>query len=262
MGQDTVALAVIGLVVSAILFWVVKKAAQEAYLFCAVKKAAQESARQDRQQNVQEANRLLKELNKSLGFPEGTGPTGIMVDGQYRVVHVGHTKRMKNDPVYAFGNEMAGIIMEIGDLENALKEAQASNDTALARSISNELQALERKAERLAIERKAHTSIDKNQRGITMSDLIDMRAHIMEQWEEALNVARGNGYWRDVEACTGVIESFHDLIREAILSEGFSGDAKAALQAWDNAGDAERKYRRIAETSARLEAPVPDGSAW
>lgn len=107
---------------------------------------AQEAADQDRQGNVREANRLLKEINKSLGYPEGQGPTGIMVDGQYRVVNVGHTERMKNDPAYGFGNEMAGIMAEMTDLENALKEAQARNDTALARAISNELQALERKA--------------------------------------------------------------------------------------------------------------------
>jgi hypothetical protein len=62
---------------------------------------------------------------------------------------------MKNDPVYAFGNEMAGIMMEINDLESALKEAQASNNTALARSITNELQVLER---------KAHALMDKHQR--------------------------------------------------------------------------------------------------
>jgi uncharacterized membrane protein YhaH (DUF805 family) len=116
---------------------------------------AQEAAGQDQQQNVREANRLLKDINKSLGFPEGQGPTGIMVDGQYRVVNVGHTERMKNDPVYAWGNEMAGIMMDINDLENALKEAHASNNTALARSISNELQTLER---------KAHALIDKQQR--------------------------------------------------------------------------------------------------
>ncbi len=96
-----------------------------------------------------EADRLLKEINKRLGFPEGTGPTGVMVDGQYRVVDVGHTERMKKDPVYAFGNEMAGIMMDTNDLENALKEAQASNNTALARSITNELQALERRANAL-----------------------------------------------------------------------------------------------------------------
>ena len=78
-----------------------------------------------------------------------------MVDGQYRVVNVGHTERMKNDPVYAFGNEMARITMEMTDLENSLKEAQASNDTALARAISNELQALER---------KANAMMDKHQR--------------------------------------------------------------------------------------------------
>jgi uncharacterized membrane protein YhaH (DUF805 family) len=111
--------------------------------------AAPETAAQDQQQNVREANRLLKEINKSLGFPEGQGPTGITVDGQYRVVNVGHTERMKNDPVYAFGNEMAEIMMEIKDLENAMTEAEASNQTALVRSITNELQVLERKANAL-----------------------------------------------------------------------------------------------------------------
>jgi hypothetical protein len=116
---------------------------------------AREADRQGQQQNVREANRLLKDINKSLGFPEGQGPTGIMVDGQYTVVNVGHTERMKNDPVYAWGNEIAGIMTDITDLENALKEAQASNNTALARSISNELQALERKANEM---------IDKQQR--------------------------------------------------------------------------------------------------
>ena len=144
MGQDTVALIVIGLVACAVLFWFVKK-----------RRPAQEAAGQDQQQNVREANRLLKDINKSLGFPEGQGPTGIMVDGQYRVVNVGHTERMKSDPVYAWGNEMAGIMTDMTDLENALKEAQASNNTALARSISNELQALERKANEM---------IDKQQR--------------------------------------------------------------------------------------------------
>jgi len=139
MGQDTIALIVIGLLLaSAIVFWLAKKG-----------RASREAANQDRQQNVREANRLLKDINKSLGFPEGTGPTGIMVDGQYRVVNVGHTERMKNDPVYAFGNEMAGIMMDMTNLENALKEAQAGNNIPLARSISNELQALERKANAL-----------------------------------------------------------------------------------------------------------------
>src|SRR6266446_6900461 len=66
-----------------------------------------------RREHAREASRLLKDLNKSLGFPEGTGPTGIMVDGEYRVVNVGHTERMKNDPAYAFGDKMAGILMEM-----------------------------------------------------------------------------------------------------------------------------------------------------
>jgi hypothetical protein len=135
MGFNVTAVIVIGLILCAILFWLVKR-----------RRAAQESALQDRQQNFQEANRLLKEINKSLGFPEGTGPTGIVVDGKYHIVNVGHTERMKNDPVYAFGDEMARILMEMNDLENALKEAQASHNIALARAINKELQVLEGKA--------------------------------------------------------------------------------------------------------------------
>jgi len=143
MWLDIVALIVIGLILFAI-YMLVKKG-----------RAAQQATRQTRRQTIQEANRVLKELNKSLGFPEGTGPTGIMVDGEYRVVNVGHTERLKNDPAYAFGDEMAGIMMEMYDLENSLKEAQASNNTAFARAISNELHALGR---------KWHALLDKYQR--------------------------------------------------------------------------------------------------
>jgi hypothetical protein len=98
---------------------------------------------------VQEANKSLRELNKSLGFPEGTGPTGIMVDGEYRVVNVGHTERMKNDPTYAFGNKTAGILVEISDLEAALTEAQASGDQTLTQKINKQLASLEREANEL-----------------------------------------------------------------------------------------------------------------
>jgi hypothetical protein len=102
-----------------------------------------------RRDTAREANKILKDLNRSLGFPEGTGPTGIMVDGEYRIVNVGHTERMKNDPAYALGNEIAAITMEMTDLESALKEAVAQSDNALASKIRNELASLGRKANTL-----------------------------------------------------------------------------------------------------------------
>ncbi len=126
------------------LFWLLKKG-----------RSAQGADSQSQQQNIREANELLKQINASLGFPPGQGPTGIMVEGQYQVVNIGHTERMKNDPVYAFGNEIAGISMDLDDLESALKEAQASGNTPLARSISNEM---------LILERKAHELMDKHHR--------------------------------------------------------------------------------------------------
>jgi len=85
-----------------------------------------------------------------LGYPEGQGPTGVIVDGEYRVVNVGHTERMKNDPTYAFGNKVAGILLEMQDLENAQKEAQASGDRALAEKITRQLAVLEGEAMTLA----------------------------------------------------------------------------------------------------------------
>jgi hypothetical protein len=143
MNLDTFAAAVVGSVLLAI------------YLFARKGRAARE-AQQTRREHGREASKLLKELNQSLGFPEGTGPTGIMVDGEYRVVNLGHTDRMKSDPVYAFGNQMASITMELLDLENALEEAEASGDKALAAKIRNEL---------AVREREAHAMIDQHQSG-------------------------------------------------------------------------------------------------
>ncbi|MBR1128994.1 hypothetical protein [Bradyrhizobium iriomotense] len=100
----------------------------------------------ERRANAREANRLLKDINKSLGFPEGTGPTGIMVDGEYRVVNIGHAERMKTDSTYAFGNEVAEILLELNDLEGALKEAEAQSDHGLAAKIRVEMTVLEKRA--------------------------------------------------------------------------------------------------------------------
>jgi hypothetical protein len=107
--------------------------------FVTRKRKAAKAADRERREASREANKALKELNKSLGVPEGTGLTGIMVEGEYRVVNVGHAERMKNDPTYAFGDEMAGILVEMNDLESALKEATARSDDALANKIRNEL---------------------------------------------------------------------------------------------------------------------------
>lgn len=116
------------------------------------RKGRQQRERQeaDRRTNAREANRLLKDINKSLGFPEGAGPTGIMVDGEYRVVNVGHTERMKTDPTYAFGNEVADILLEMNDLESALKEAEAQGDHSLAAKIQAEMTKLEKRVMALA----------------------------------------------------------------------------------------------------------------
>jgi hypothetical protein len=105
MNFDTIAVIVVGLVLLAV--WIVARKGRGA------KAAASE---EQRREAFRESNRILKDLNKSLGFQEGTGPTGIMVDGEYRVVNVGHTARMKNDPTYAFGNKIAGILVEMTDL--------------------------------------------------------------------------------------------------------------------------------------------------
>jgi len=95
---------------------------------------------------------------------------------------------------------------------------------------------------------------------ITNSGLIDQRARLMGYWEEALRVARETGYWRDVEACGSVIEAFK--VREVLIYGAFSGDSAAALAAWDECGHAEREYRRLTESEARLQAPRPDTSVW
>lgn len=146
MNFDSIAVIVIGLVLLAI--WIVARKGR------AAKAAASE---EQRREAFSESNRILKDLNKSLGFAEGTGPTGIMVDGEYRVVNVGHTERMKNDPTYAFGNKTAGILLEMSDLERALTEAQASGDRALAQKINKQLASLEREANEL-IERHQRDS--------------------------------------------------------------------------------------------------------
>lgn len=87
---------------------------------------------------AQTANQHLRALNKSLGFAEGQGPTGIVVDGEYRVVNVGQTERMK-DASYRAADEIAGILLAVDDLERAHGEAEASGDHVLARKIETEL---------------------------------------------------------------------------------------------------------------------------
>lgn len=133
------------------LFLVVGGVVLIAVIFLA-RKGRQQRERQETEQraNAREANCLLKDINKNLGFPEGTGPTGIMVDGEYRGVNVGHTERMKTDPTYAFGNEVAEMLLEMNDLEGALKESEAQGDHSLAAKISAEMNALEKRVMALA----------------------------------------------------------------------------------------------------------------
>jgi flagellar biosynthesis/type III secretory pathway M-ring protein FliF/YscJ len=54
-----------------------------------------------------------------------------------------------NKSLRALNNEMAPILLEIDDLENALKEATAQGDDALAKKISKALVLLEGEANRL-----------------------------------------------------------------------------------------------------------------
>jgi hypothetical protein len=136
MGQ---LLLVVGVIVLVVVFFLAKKGRQQ-----------RERQEKERREYAREANRLLQDINKSLGFPEGTGPTGIMVGGEYRVVNVGHTERMKNDQTYAFGNEVAGILLDISNLEGALKEAEAQSDHDLAAKITAEMTALEKRAVAMA----------------------------------------------------------------------------------------------------------------
>ena len=136
--NDVAIVIVIGLVI--LLVW----------FFAKRGKAEKQRQEMDRRRALaREANRTLQEINKSLGFPEGTGPTGIMVDGEYRVVNVGHTERMKNDPTYAFGDKTAGILLEMNDLESALREAQASGDRVLEQKITRQLSELEKEVNAL-----------------------------------------------------------------------------------------------------------------
>jgi hypothetical protein len=135
--SDTTIVVVIGIVL--FLVW-----------FLARKGRTARTETERQREAAREANDSLKKINKMLGYPEGRGPTGIMVDGEYRVVNVGHTDRMKNDPTYAFGNKVAGILLEMQDLENAQKEARASGDRALAEKIARQLAVLESEAMTLA----------------------------------------------------------------------------------------------------------------
>lgn len=135
--MDLLALVVIALVLL-VVFLLARKGRQ---------RREQESMRRGQ---AQEASRLLKDINRSLGFPEGTGPTGVMVDGEYRVVNVGHTERMQNDPTYAFGDKMAEMLLEMNDLEGVLKEAIARSDDDLAAKVRAEISSLEKRAIALA----------------------------------------------------------------------------------------------------------------
>jgi hypothetical protein len=228
------------------------------------------------QAKVDELNKSLKAVKDQLGFPPGTGPTHVLVDGELKTKNVGHTERMKNDPTCAFGNKVAGLILEISELENALSEATARSDLAAVHKIKTEIASRESEVYALstvqAAGKKAPSTAPTSQRGastggeakpikmadliasgqpITMANLIDLRRQLMGFWEKALSEAPVTGNWRDVEECTRVFEAFHDEVRKVITSENFSGDAAAAASAWDECGRADREYRRLAEAEVR-----------
>ena len=76
----------------------------------------------------------------------------------------------------------------------------------------------------------------------------------MEHWESALKSACLHGYWADVEGCGRIAEEFHKFIKHKL-----AGDA---LQKWEQLEEADAEYRLLAETEARLIAPVPDDAVW
>jgi hypothetical protein len=227
------------------------------------------------QAKVDELNKSLKAINEQLGFPPGTGPTHVLVDGELKTISVGHAERMKNDPTYAFGNKVAGLVLEISDLENALSEAVARSDTAAVHKIKTEIASRESEAYALATvqaatQKKAPSAAPTSQRGastgdegrrITMADLIDLRKRLMGHWEKALSEAPATGNWSDVEACRRVCEAFHDEVRKGFTSEDFSGeDAVAAASGWDECGRADREYRRVAEAKVRWQKRLEKGA--
>jgi hypothetical protein len=171
---------------------------------------------------------------------------------------------MKNDPTYAFGHEVAGLLLEISDLENALSEASARSDVAAVHKIKTEIALRESEAYALSTvqltRRKAPSVAPTSQRGasagqegksITLADLIDHRSRLLGFWKEALSAAPATGNWRDVEGCGRICEAFHDEVRKLIASDAFSGDVAAAASAWDECGRAESEYRRLVEAEAR-----------
>jgi hypothetical protein len=232
-----------------------------------------------RREHGREASRLLKDINKSLGFPEGTGPTGIMVDGEYRIVNVGHTERMKNDPTYAFGNELAGMLLDMNDLEGALKEAEAQSDHSLATKIRAEMSALEKRAIAMAEKqqqreqettRREHARealVDQHQRSemaqpLTMATMADVLKELMKKWEESLQTTITTGYWKDTEACDLIVSAYCDKVANAIKGGNFSGDSRNALEVWTNLTAVEANYRREQMDYVRANIAPPNPNIW
>ena len=224
---------------------------------------------------LEESNKKLREINKSLGFPPGTGPTGFIVDGQYKIANVGHSERMESDPTYAWGYKAGGSLLKMQELETKLNDAISKSDFDLADKIKRELDDLAattiREAEALK-QRKAAAENGTSQResnlrqestnSITMADVVEARKRLMGHWEAALKVARATGYWADVDAGAHVIDAFHNKVADVINSGAFSGDKASALAAWDTCRVKEQEYQKIVQAEARLNAPKPDGTAW
>lgn len=86
-----------------------------------------------------QACEALNEINRSLGFAEGEGPTGGILDGKPATSDLGRTKRLQNESLHDKAYALAGILHEMASLEAALKEATARGDAGLAGKVMIEL---------------------------------------------------------------------------------------------------------------------------
>jgi hypothetical protein len=89
-----------------------------------------------------QAREALNEINRSLGFSEGAGPTTVMLDGKPGTLGLGHTRRLQSDPLNANAYNLAGMLHEMAGLEAALEEATARGDAELASKVMTELNEL------------------------------------------------------------------------------------------------------------------------
>jgi hypothetical protein len=187
-----------------------------------------------------------------------------MLDGEYRIVSVGHTERMKSDPAYAFGNKTAAILLEMNDLENALKEAIARGDDALVNKINKALASLVSESNTLVEQhQREHKSAGwEMSQPLTMATMADVLKNLMKKWEESLQTTITTGYWKDTEACDLVISAYGDKVANALKGGNFSGDSRKALEVWTNLTTAETNFRREQMDYVRANIASPNPNIW